>query len=37
LQQFSKTKNLAVPVSALKPLPDLFGRVRAWEAGKTEV
>jgi hypothetical protein len=33
----TKTKNLAVPVSALKPLPDLFGRVRDWEAGKQEI
>lgn len=30
----TKTKNLAVPVSALKPLPVLFERVRAWEAEK---
>ncbi|MFZ5821723.1 MAG: hypothetical protein ACOYYJ_17640 [Chloroflexota bacterium] len=33
----TKTKNLAVPVSDLKPLPDLFERVRDWEAGKKEV
>jgi len=26
----TRTKNLAVPVSELKPLSELFGRVRAW-------
>jgi hypothetical protein len=31
----TKTKNLAVPVADLKPLPELFERVREWEAGKT--
>jgi hypothetical protein len=28
----TKTKNLAVPVSELSPLPDLFVRVREWKA-----
>jgi hypothetical protein len=28
----TKTKNLAVPVSELNPLPDLFARVREWES-----
>jgi hypothetical protein len=28
----TRTKNLAVPVSELKPLPELFGRVREWSA-----
>jgi hypothetical protein len=28
----TKTKNLAVPVSELNPLPDLFARVREWKA-----
>ena len=28
----TRTKNLAVPVSELKPLSDLFGRVREWSA-----
>ncbi len=28
----TKTKNLAVPVSSLNPLGDLFARVREWEA-----
>jgi hypothetical protein len=27
----TKTKNLAVPVSELSPLPDLFARVREWK------
>ncbi len=30
----TKTKNLAVPVSELSPLPDLFTRVREWETQK---
>jgi hypothetical protein len=30
----TKTKNLAVPVSELSPLPDLFARVREWESGR---
>jgi hypothetical protein len=30
----TKTKNLAVPVSELSPLPDLFARVREWESQK---
>jgi hypothetical protein len=30
----TKTKNLAVPVSELNPLPDLFTRVREWESQK---
>jgi len=29
----TKTKNLAVPISNLNPLQDLFARVREWEAG----
>jgi len=35
--QYSKTKikNLAIPVSHLKPLPELFERVKDWQAGKT--
>src|SRR6185436_12585004 len=28
----TRTKNLAVPVSELKPLSDLFGHVREWSA-----
>ena len=28
----TKTKNLAVPVSELSPLPDLFARVREWKS-----
>jgi hypothetical protein len=28
----TKTKNLAVPISELSPLPDLFARVREWKA-----
>jgi len=34
--QYSKTqtKNYSVPVSELRPLPELFERVRAWEAEK---
>jgi hypothetical protein len=28
----TKTKNLAVPISELNPLPDLFARVREWKA-----
>jgi len=34
--QYSKTrtKNLAVPVADLRPLPEFFERVRAWEASK---
>jgi hypothetical protein len=28
----TKTKNLAVPVSELSPLPDLFVRVREWKS-----
>jgi hypothetical protein len=28
----TKTKNLAVPVSELSPLPDLFARVREWDS-----
>ena len=34
--QYSKTrtKNLAVPVADLKPLPELFERVKEWEANK---
>ena len=30
----TKTKNLAVPVSSLNPLGELFVRVREWEAGR---
>ena len=30
----TKTKNLAVPVADLKPLPELFERVKEWEANK---
>jgi hypothetical protein len=30
----TKTKNLFVPVSSLNPLPDLFARVKDWQAGK---
>lgn len=30
----TKTKNLAVPISELSPLPDLFARVREWESKK---
>jgi len=30
----TKTKNLAVAVSELSPLPDLFARVHEWEAGR---
>lgn len=30
----TKTKNLAVPVSDLKPLPELFERVKEWESSK---
>ncbi len=34
--QYSKTqtKNYSVPISDLRPLPELFERVRAWEAKK---
>jgi len=32
----TKTKNLAVPVSELSPLPDLFARVREWELQKKD-
>jgi hypothetical protein len=32
----TKTKNLAVPVSELNPLPDLFARVREWKSQKTK-
>ena len=28
----TRTKNLAVPISELKPLSELFGRVKAWHA-----
>jgi hypothetical protein len=28
----TKTKNLAVPISELSPLPDLFARVREWKS-----
>ncbi|GAB4505118.1 MAG: hypothetical protein Fur0043_21130 [Anaerolineales bacterium] len=28
----TKTRNLAVPISTLKPLPDLFERVKAWNS-----
>jgi hypothetical protein len=28
----TKTKNLAVPISELNPLPDLFARVREWKS-----
>jgi hypothetical protein len=31
----TRTKNLAVPVSDLKPLPQLFERVRQWESSQT--
>jgi hypothetical protein len=31
----TKTKNLAVPISELNPLPDLFARVREWKAQQT--
>ncbi|GAB4421316.1 MAG: hypothetical protein Kow002_10170 [Anaerolineales bacterium] len=30
----TKTKNLAVPVADLKPLPELFERVKAWKTEK---
>ena len=32
----TKTKNLAVPVADLKPLPELFERVKKWETGKAK-
>ena len=32
----TKTKNLAVPVSNLKPLPELIEQVRVWEVNKVE-
>jgi hypothetical protein len=32
----TRTKNLSVPVGELKPLADLFERVRHWEAGKSQ-
>jgi hypothetical protein len=31
----TKTKNLAVPVSELNPLQDLFTRVRKWNLDKS--
>ena len=36
--QYSKTrtKNLAVPVADLKPLPELFERVKEWEGNKPQ-
>ena len=30
----TRTKNLAVPVADLKPLPELFERVKEWEAAQ---
>jgi hypothetical protein len=33
----TKTKNLGVPVSRLKPLADLFLQVSAWQADKTNI
>ena len=32
----TRTKNLAVPIGDLRSLPELFERVRKWEAQKTE-
>ena len=34
--EHTKTKNLAVPVSDLKPLTDLFEKVRAWQTNLAE-
>jgi len=31
----TKTKNLNVPVADLKPLPELFERVKEWEVSKS--
>ncbi len=33
----TRTKNLAVSVTDLSPLPDLFERVKAWEAAKSQL
>jgi hypothetical protein len=30
----TRTKNMAVPVSDLKPLSELFGRVKAWNQNR---